>query len=309
MTRWATPLLLILLAMGSVALAAPLRGAVGETTGGASEEASQNAPQNAAKRSITWLVWELSPEFIRSGPLAGQGFADRYLAYFMERLPEYEHSIVWTSIQRFHREALLPGRCTPHIWNHFYPERFAYSEPYLLTPPHVAIFHRRFEALIGPPGTLLSLEELLGREGLTLMTPKHYKGQHRYPVLHPYLMPYLGTEQVKEMPHSANEVDLRLIERGRADFSLGYPTTIAAQRRDRGVKGDFVAYDLKEHQIYKEIHVGCYADEQGREVVARINALRTPEMLEHFLGLYEEWNDGHPPYRKAFEEKILSTVE
>nr|CRH06415.1 Exported protein of unknown function [Candidatus Magnetococcus massalia] len=261
------------------------------------------------KKSITWLVWELSPEYIRSGPMAGQGFADHYLNYFIKHLPEYQHRIVWTSIRRFHREALRPGRCAPHIWGHFYPDRFVYSKPYLLTPPHMAIFHRRFEERFGPTDQLLSLVDLLEREKLTLMTPKQYKNQHRYPVLHPYMAPYLGTPQIKEMSHAANEVDLRLIERGRADFSLGYPTTIHAQKRDRGIKGDFIAYGLQEHQTYKEIHVGCFGDEQGQAVVAKINGLRDRQMLEQFLGLYEEWNDGHPLYRRAFHEKILSTVE
>lgn len=264
---------------------------------------------SASEKTITWLIWELSPEFIRFGPMAGQGFADQYLDFFIEQLPEYKHNILWTSIRRFHREALLPGRCSPHIWGHFYPDRWVYSKPYTLTPPHVAIFHQRFEKRYGPPGTMLSLADLLGREKLTVMTAKQYEGQQRYPVLHPYIEPYFGTSQVKEMTHSANEVDLRLIERGRADFSLGYPTTINAQKRDRGLKGDFIAYDLSENQIYKEIHVGCFGDVVGREVVAQINTKLNQEVLEYFLKLYEQWNNGHPLFRKAFTEKILSTEE
>ncbi|MEG3639176.1 hypothetical protein [Magnetococcus sp. PR-3] len=265
--------------------------------------------QSTSKGTITWLVWELSPEFIRSGPKAGQGFADQFLTRFKQQLPEYEHRVVWTSIRRFHREALRPGRCTPHIWGHFYPDQFAYTKPYFLTPPHVAIFQKRYEKQFGPPSTILSLVDLLAKEKLVLMTPKQFKNQHRYPVLHPYLKPYLSSDQVKQMPHSANEVDLRLIERGRADFSLGYPTTIQAQMLDRGISNNFVAYGLKEHQAYKEIHVGCFGDRQGRDVVAKLNAQQTPEMLNHFLELYEKWNNGHPLFRQAFTEKILAPKE
>ncbi|MBF0381522.1 MAG: hypothetical protein HQL69_10920 [Magnetococcales bacterium] len=265
--------------------------------------------QDNKKKSITWLIWELSPEYIRTGPMKGRGFADQYLDYFIKHLPDFNHNITWTSIPRFHREALLAGRCTPHIWGHFYPNQFAYSKPYTLTPPHVAIFHKSYEKRLGPPGTILSFVDLLGREKFTLMTPKHYEDQRRYPILHPYILPYIGSKQIKQMPHSANEVDLRLIARGRADFSLGYPTTIGAQKIDRGIKGDFIAYDLKEHQTYNNIHVGCFGDAQGREVIAKIDKMFNPAMLESFLKLYEKWNARHPKFRKTFYDKIVSQFE
>ena len=261
------------------------------------------------KPTITWLIWELSPEFIRHGNHKGKGFADKYLQYFITHLPEYEHKILWTNIQRFHRVALLSQRCTPHIWGTFYRDQLAYSKPYMLTPPHVAIFHKRAEKELGPSGTMHRLTDLFEKHKMTMMTPTVYMDQPRYPVLSPYLKPYMGTPQVIEMSHGSNEVDLRLIERGRADFGLGYPTTISAQKLDRGIGDNFISYPLEEEQTYNEIHVSCYGDAFGKEVLAKINKLMNRETLMDFLDLYEEWNNKEPRFRKAFMKQIVQPNE
>ncbi len=265
--------------------------------------------QAQSKPTITWLIWELSPEFIRYGEHAGTGFADKFLEFFIENLPQYNHQIQWTSIQRFHRVALLSQRCSPHIWGTFYRDQLAYSKPYMLTPPHVAIFHKSDEDRLGPPETMLSIQDLFAKEKMSLLTPTVYMDEPRYPILSKYLEPYMGTDQVIEMTHGVNEVDLRLIERGRADFALGYPTTISAQRVDRGIKGDFISYPLMEEQTYNEIHVSCFGDAFGKNVLQQIDQMMDQETLMKFLSLYEEWNNKDPRFRKAFIEKIVSQHE
>jgi hypothetical protein len=259
-----------------------------------------------AKEKITWLIWELSPEYIRHGDYAGQGFVDKYLQYYISQLPEYDHKIVWTGIKRFHVESLKSGRCTPHIWKAFHLDKFKYSRAYMLTPPHIAIFHKRFEKELGPPGTLHSITDLLGERKYRLITPILSMDQPRYPVLHPYLKPFANTPQIVELKDGSNEADLRLLERGRADFALGYVTAIKAQQRDRDLKGDFVSYGLVEHQQYKDIHVSCFGDNLGQEIIGKINKILDKGTLKRFLKIYEEWNNNDVRFRQAFEEKILN---
>jgi len=255
------------------------------------------------KKTIHWLKWELSPEFIRHGEFAGKGFADQFVKFFEEKLPEYNHEMQWVSIRRWHKETLKERRCTPHIWNEFHLDQLAYSKAYMLTPPQMALFHKRHMKQLGPEGTVLSFKRLL-EEKFTLLTPTLDPKQVRYPILQKYIEPYTGSERVIEIG-TANEIDLRLIERKRGDFTLGYPTVITSQRRDRGLRDNFIGYHLEEHQQYKSIHVSCFGDETGKKVIARINQLMGQEELLYFLSLYEDWNNKDPAFRKAFNERII----
>lgn len=272
------------------------------------------APSRASEKdnAIHWLVWELSPEFIRNGPYAGRGYADRYLKFFIDNLPEYRHEVEWTNIKRWPREALKPGRCSPFIWGHFFRDRLVYSHPYTLTTPHVVVTHKRHRKRLGPEGTVLSLAELLKQKDLTFLTLQLYAGknqtQPRYPLLHAYIAPHIGKGNVVELTHGTNEVDLRLIERGRADYALGYSTSIIAQQRDRGLGGDLISYDIEEHRAYKKIYVSCFGDGFGKGVVARINELLTPEQLERFIGYTEEWNGRIETFRDEAQRRIVAPV-
>ncbi len=208
----------------------------------------------AEKPPIYWLIWHLTPEFIETGDLAGQGYTDKFLKFFIANLPEYDHRIQWINVRRWSSEALKPNRCSPHIWGYFYPDKLALSKPFTFTAPQMVIFHERHKVRLGPTDTVLSLQKLLKQDDLTLVLPTLFsdaaKTQVRFPVLNKYLEPYVGKANLMQLGGLTNEANLRLLTLDRADYTLGYPTVIAAQNRVHGVGDNFVAYNIKEHNLY-----------------------------------------------------------
>jgi uncharacterized protein (TIGR02285 family) len=261
------------------------------------------------KQPIIWFIWDLPPEFVSSGPWKNQGYADKFLKFFMDNLPEYEHAIQSVNIPRWSREVLKPNRCSVHLWGGFFPDKLLLSKPYSFTPPHVAVFHKRHLERIGPEGTIVSLEKLLKQPDLTLMIMRlnfsDGAKQSRYPVLHPYLAPYVGKDNLVEQSGSRNVVNLKLLARERADYTIGYPTTITAQKRTRKLKDDYIAYHLKEHNRYKNVYVACNNDAHGQGVIKKINALLSKETLLKFLSYHEEWNNKDPDFRRTTIEYLI----
>ncbi len=256
-----------------------------------------------SKEPLLWFVWDLPPEFIKSGSWKNQGYADQFLQFFIKNLPEYDHTIQHVNVPRWSREILGDNRCTAHLWGGFFPDILLLSKPYSFTPPHVAIFHKRHQSRIGPKGTTVSIEKLLRETDLTLMTMRlnfsDVAKQSRYPVLHSYLAPYVGKSNLIEQSSKTNVVDLRLLKFGRADYTLGYPSTIMTQRRINNLGDEYIAYHLKEHNLYKNVYVACKQNEFGRKVIKKINNLLTDETLLKFLSFHQKWNGGDEEFRRT----------
>ena len=210
---------------------------------------------------------------------------------------------------RWSTEIFKENRCTAHLWGGFFPERLQLSKPYSFTPPHVLIFPKRLQDRIGPPGTLQSIEELLKQKDLRLATmPLIFNkeaGQSRYPVLFPYLEPYIGKENYIQYSGGRNHIDLRLLVRGRVDYTIGYPTTITNQQRTDDIGDDYVSYPMKEHHHYKKVYVACDNTDFGKKIIARINDNLTPEAHMSFLGYHEEWNGGNKAFRQTYVDYFI----
>ncbi|MDV7341170.1 hypothetical protein RYZ26_16300 [Terasakiella sp. A23] len=262
-----------------------------------------------ATEKITWLIWDLPPEFVRTGPLQNQGYADKFLQHFMEWLPDYDHHIQYVNVPRWSTEIFKPQRCSAHLWGGFFPDKLLLSKGYTFTPPHVLIFPKRHQRRIGVPGTPQSIEELLKQEDLKLATMRlifnNDAGQSRYPVLYPYLKPYLNKENLVQQSGGRNHIDLRLLLHGRVDYTIGYPTTITNQRRSDGLGDDYISYPIIEHDIYKKVYVACENDAFGQKIIERINQHFTEEALIQFLKYHEEWNGGNIPFRTTYMDYFI----
>jgi len=266
-----------------------------------------------SKETIHWLIWDLPPEFIKNGPYAYQGYADKFLKTFTDHLSDYNHHIDRVNVPRWSTEVLRPKRCSAHLWGGFFKDKITLSKPYTFTPPHVAIFHKRNAHLIGQAGTEISLEELLKQENLKLMTMRlefnQDAGQSRYPVLYPYLKPYIGSPNLIEQSDGRNVVDLRLLKRERADYTLGYPYTILTQQRTVGLPDDeYVSYPLKEHNLYKKVYVACNNDEFGNKIIKRLNGILTKDTLRKFLSYHDEWNQENSRFHQTYIDYFINEI-
>ncbi|SCA56481.1 conserved exported hypothetical protein [Candidatus Terasakiella magnetica] len=266
-----------------------------------------------AKESITWFIWDLPPEFVKAGKWKNQGYGDKFLKYFMTHLPDYDHKIQRVNIPRWSSEVLKPQRCSAHLWGGFFPGQLVESKPYSFTPPHVLIFHKRHAKRIGSPGSTVSIGELLKQSDLKLIIQKinfnEDAKQTRYPVLFPWLKPYMGQKNLIELSGGRNDVDLRLLKSGRADYTIGYPTTITTQQRVFGIENEYVSYNIREHYLFKKVYVACNNSDFGKEVIAKVNKILTKETLRTFLGYHEEWNDNDPYFRQTYTDYFINDKE
>lgn len=263
------------------------------------------------KAPLKWFIWDLPPEFVSVGPYKNQGYADKFLQFFIDNLPQYEHSILVVNIPRWSVEALKPNRCSAHIWGGFFPDKLLLSKPYSFTPPHVVIFPKHHQKRIGPKGTIVSLEKLLQQTDLRLVImPLDLPGtaQSRYPVLYPYLAPYVGKGNLIQQNSSSNTINLNFLNLNRGDYTIGYPSTITTQIRVNELDDNFISYPLKEHDIYKKVYVACNNDDFGRQVIERVNALITDETLLKFLSYHEEWNNNDQAFRRNTIDYFINRI-
>lgn len=267
-----------------------------------------SSPINA-KDDIHWLIWDLPPEFVKTGPLKNQGYADKFLKNFISWLPGYNHRIQHVNVPRWSTEIFKPQRCTAHLWGGFFTDYLKLSKPYSFTPPHVLIFPKRLESRMGPAGTVLSLEEVLKQPDLKLATmPLIFNKdaeQSRYPVLFPYLKPYIGKENYVQYSGGRNHIDLRLLLHDRVDYTIGYPTTITNQQRTDNIGNDYISYPIKEHHHYKKVYVACADTDFGRKVIATINDRLTPDVLQMLLGYHEEWNGKNQEFHQTYMDYFI----
>ncbi|MEX0299589.1 MAG: hypothetical protein AB3N28_11015 [Kordiimonas sp.] len=262
------------------------------------------------RETLIWFVWNLPPEFIPDGKWKGQGYADKFLAFFIKNLPEYNHKIEFVNVARWSREALEPNRCTAHLWGGFFPDQLILSEPYTVTPPQVGIFPAKVQEQFGPPNTRISLKHLLKDTYLmiAIISLDLDEGalQSRYPILHPLLAPYVNTPKIIEQNSNLNVPSLKLLDYGRADYLIGYPSTITAQKRVFGFERDYVAYYFEEHHFYKKIYAACSKTSAGQKVINRVNSLLTEDTHREFLSYHEEWNMGDPEFRRTIIDYFIN---
>lgn len=265
--------------------------------------------QAFAKEEIRWLIWELNPEFIAKGKEKGQGYADKFLQTFIEKLPEYKHTIVWLNTRRWFLESSKKGRCTPHIWKRFKLDEQYYSDAYTLTPPHGILIHKKNQKRFGELDSILSLKAILNDTNLTLAVPifRYKKEASRYPILYKYFEPHIGKNHLKEVTTSSNETSPRMLDTNRADYLIAYPTTATAYSRINEKENNYLFYTIKEDPYYKKIHVSCDKSTLGKEVIEKINQFITPELHHKFLSFHEEWNDKNPQFRQTYIDYFINS--
>ncbi|MDX1739089.1 MAG: hypothetical protein R3261_12680 [Alphaproteobacteria bacterium] len=152
---------------------------------------------------------------------------------------------------------------------------------------------------------MVSLTDLLSKTDLRLVTLPIYLGENagetRYPILSNIMRPFIGTSKLTEYKSSINVVNLKLIEREKFDYTIGYPSTIATQKRVYGIQDHFNYYQIAEHQLYKKVYVACAKGQFGEQVIGTLDAALTPDVFSQFIDYHAEWNENDPAFRQVNE--------
>jgi len=251
-------------------------------------------PHAAAKERLLWLVRDLPPFTIFEGTEKGQGVIDRLLPLLIERMPEYDHSIVRVNRARGIQMLQDPNTftCDPTLlWT---PERAEYvhfSIPSLGVLSGGLVVRKAGEARLAPYLTdnEVDLPGLMSHTPLKLgiVAERSYGTQ-----IDEILRQLPDSALSRHYGNDATANQLQMQQLGRLHMVMGYwPEVRYLIQQQGGSLGDYQFHPVRGVNRYQFLHVGCSDSALGREAVAHIDQLLPTLRQESLPGLYARWLD------------------
>jgi len=266
--------------------------------------------QAFSKEKITWAKWNLTPEYIDNGEFKDQGYLDKFLTYIQTQLPEYEHESQFQTAQRLERSWSNGNTCTVHLWFGFWSEQIVYSKPYGFTPPFGIVTKASSalaESLNNKQNT--SLKHLLSNTdyklGILPISPSSTNNS-RYPALHSTLEPYLKTQKIIQFRNNRNELSVKLLDYGRADYIARLRIAHLSELKIGKLNNEYKYYPLVEDHNYKLVGAACSNSKLGNAVMKKFNTLINQDLYKTYLKFRQEWDSGNKTYKKVYEDYFIS---
>jgi len=267
-------------------------------------------PNASAKEKITWAKWELTPEYIGHGEYKDQGYLDKFLAYVQSQLTEYEHENQFQTASRLERSWSNGNTCTVHLWLGFWSDKIVYSKPYGFTPPFGIV-----TKVDSPLANKLnnkhhtSLKDLLKNTSFKLgtlpLTPSS-SNNSRYPPLHSTLEPHLNTGKVIEFRNNRNELSVKLLDYGRADYIVRLRIAHLSELKIGKLNNEYKYYSLAEDTNYKLVAAACSNSVLGKAVVKEINTLINENLYKHYIEYRQEWDVENTVFEEVYNDYFLN---
>lgn len=246
-----------------------------------------------AKERLFWLLRDLPPLTIFEGSGKGQGAVDQLLPLLIEKMPEYDHSIV--RVNRARGNQMLQESsftCDPTLlWT---PERAQFvhfSLPSLGVLSSGLVVRRQDQALLAPylNNQEVDLPTLLASTQLKLgaVAERSYS---------PPVDALLKTLPSKTLSlHYGNDAVTNLLQmqkRERLQLLLAYWPEVRYLIQQQGwTANDYSFYPIQGVARYQFIHVGCSDTPLGREAISHINQLLKPLRRDSLPNFYAQWLD------------------
>lgn len=251
------------------------------------------APALQARERLLWLVRDLPPLTIFEGSQKGQGVIDQLLPMLIERMPEYDHSIV--RVNRPRGLQMLQDKnfaCDPTLlWT---PERARYvrfSKPSLGVLSSGLLLREQDKVLIEPflKDSQADLNTLLAETRLKLGVV----AERSYSVQVDQILQGLPERSVSR--HYGSDATASLLQMqalGRVQLVLGYWPEIRYLIQQQGGSLDgYLFYPIQGVDSYQFIQVGCSDTPLGREAIEHIDQLLPTLRSEVLPALYARWLD------------------
>lgn len=238
----------------------------------------------AESPTVRWLVLDFPPYHLVSGTQQGQGLRDKYLRNLQADLPQFTHNTEFASVARM--SGLMQTNepvCT--ISQLKTPEREAYAlfsrKPYGHQLPVRLIAHP--QTVTRTPALqqeMVSLKRVLSSTALTIgLVEKRRFG----PALDDLLEGDLGKKVIRFSSDTLLAAQIKLMEHGRFDLTLGYALEVEWLRQNDPQIKPVVYLPLIESDALIPLYVSCTRSETGEAVLAAINSLPKNTVAQQVL--------------------------
>ncbi len=271
-----------------------------------------------ARETIYWIQYDMRPFYIRDGEYAGQGINEIADQMIRDKLPGYDHKIIWGNVARIVTmlKSGQPIICSSMLRS---PEReamFLFSKEYrrVSVAQQLVIAAKRandFSPYLGSDGTI-DLEKLLRDNKFSGVFPvgRSY-GNPIDTLLRKYIVNDTARSQANFSMYDPMRTILKQVHSGRKDFTIAYPTEIIYELKtgfpdegpnaldnakpavDRNEQPLFVFFTIKGLPDFIPSYIAAPRTPWGEKVMAEIDAVLprlrfTPAFIQPIF----DWNEG-----------------
>ena len=269
-----------------------------------------------AKDTITWMKWDLPPNFILKGPQKGTGWANERLKMLQEKLPNYNHKSTVMNLNRAlqtfkDKDDSKTIYCTNDLISHptldiddyMSMATFSFKAYFLVTSKEKA-------HLFGKEGDTIILKDIIKNKNLRLVVAKN--------------RPYLGAskvmkEYIKENPNQKHiqflsnlnigKSTFSLVFKDRADYTFTYLDKSSFYGKELGVLDQLVLFQMKENEGVFYGFVSCVKTKKGKVVIEKVNnVIRELKTTDEWMNAFTKWLPNkrlQDDYIKNYKEVFL----
>jgi uncharacterized protein (TIGR02285 family) len=262
-----------------------------------------NAAYAQDKPTIRWLTWQQVPNFITTGPFAGQGLGDQITLAIQKQLPQYQHKNVISNANRYHSLIRQPDVCVAWAWTVPGSEEYRlHSRPVSLAPRTGILTLKSKSHLFGKAGDVLSLKSLLENPALTL---GYLKAMTYTKDVHTLLDKYKLQGNIFTSARSDVQFDLKMLDTKRVDYFFAFPSQPIFNAKTKGINNHYQFFHIEEINKYTAMFSHCSKTEFGQNVMNQLDKILTDDFLLKHLDVIERWNGHNQPYRDVFMDYVI----
>ena len=244
----------------------------------ASEHSTFPVPENVL--NVQWHLFSFPPSFIESGPYAGQGYQDRILDYFEQRLHgvhiERRHSVLARALANIEHGG---AACTGALART--PEREKYmvfSKPVLFSLPLRLVVNAHQAEQVRKTLDKDGVAHLADLGMLATLNGAAVKGRTYGAAVDEWLQDVRASSRIHTTARP--ELAFLMLARGRIDYTFAYPDEVGYFMRlhkGKDMMDTLVTIPLADADRQPASHFACSNDAAGRAVIDAINRIIVEE--------------------------------
>jgi len=262
-----------------------------------------------AEQPINWLAYNQPPANILEGKYQGQGFINLAQKELIKVLPQYIHVDQHVTVGRFlHNLKLKKEACVFGLHKTIERDQYIlFSEPALFHP-NVRVLVAKEKARELNLNNQIDLKLLLGGYNLTTNLIE----SRSYGKVIDLLVKDYPNNVFYRSSHS-NSALFKMLDRGRFDFMITYPSAANYALKNLELKNEYVLLPIKGIPLYVVSGIGCSKSQWGEQAIADINvALTKVVRTQSYFNALSSWvNNGleYDEFRKSYNEKFVTLSE